>query len=174
MVRNYEWLTPLSANFMPVSSSFSLVASSTPPLQSGPLGFLSSLLFSSFLSSSPSRIPSPSLGEDTITRSPFSLSLTPLFPTGMVQYDNKLECLFHRSHLVDDEKGLEEGLFDPSRGRYLLRLRYKQPPHGVFAEERREGLGASGERVVGVGVGVGVRRLMVVSDINHHKSLHVR
>jgi hypothetical protein len=104
MSRAYEWLTPLSANFLPVSDSYTILAYASP-------------------SAASSVTPS--------TSSPaFRLTFAPLFPTGAVLYGDKLEWLLHRSHAVDDEKGLEEALRDPSRGRFLLRMRDRSSSHG--------------------------------------------
>lgn len=189
MTRGYEWLTPLSANFMPVSSSFTLMAHSSPAPQSGPEAALRS--FSSLVSSLffPFSSVAPTAAGQAAP-SPFSLSLTPSYPTGMVQYDNKLECLIHRSHLVDDEKGLEEGVHDPSRGRYLLRLRYKEAAQAeslgqhLASEERERSERNTGPWEAGEGEkersyirpesGASVGRLMIVSGVEQHKDLHPR
>jgi hypothetical protein len=125
-----------------------------------------------------------------VSPSPFSLSLTPSYPTGMAQYDNKLECLIHRSHLVDDEKGLEEGVHDPSRGRYLLRLRYKEAAQTESlgqhpASEKRErserntdpweaGEGEKERSYIRPESGASAGRLMIVSGVEQHKDLHPR
>lgn len=121
MIREYEWLTPLSANFLPVSRRFTLQGFLSPQDSSSSSVFsLLKSFFPSYWSTSSQAQPIPSDHDH------FQLSFTPLYPTGMVQYSNKLECLIHRSHAVDDEKGLEEGLIDTTRARYALRIKYEE------------------------------------------------
>jgi hypothetical protein len=174
MIRRYQWLTPLSANFMPVSDSLTLTASVPGPFPSPPHPSPISWLSSFF----PPSAPSPPLDESTHSPLAFLLTCVPLSPTGVVQYNDKLEWLVHRSHSVDDEKGLEEALRDPSRGRFLLRMKYREAtsppslprdeerdPRRVGVQERSSSspLQRSARKVT--------RRLVVVSGADHHRSL---
>lgn len=85
---------------------------------------------------------------------------------------------------MDDEKGLKEGVYDPTRGRYLLRVKYQELQRPSSAHEdassmedneitkRRNENRESGEG--GEGDISSVAHLVITSHADHHQSLHPR
>lgn len=106
MWKAYDWLSPLSANFMPISSSITFISSNDKK--------------------------SGSTAVASIPR----LTITPSHPLGVGVHDNFAEFSVHRSLRFDDEKGMQEPLVDSSRSHSSLKISYTSSAPVDFRAKR--------------------------------------
>jgi hypothetical protein len=93
MSREYDWYSPLSANFRPVSSAVSF-------------------LISTLQSPTAADASTPAVSARSTTG---KFTFTPSHPLGMALHRGQVDMTLHRSLRVDDEKGLQEAMRDTTR-----------------------------------------------------------
>lgn len=128
MARNYDWYSPLSANFRPISSIVTFLISTTE---------VSSSQFASM---------SENQNTGMFVE---ALTLSPSHPIGMVLHRGLVDMTMHRSLRVDDEKGLQEALKDNTRSFTSFKIK-----HMLIEDEIIKPTTATGKSHAIVSVGV--------------------